>query len=74
MENLTIGDRVTVEFIQTENWHSPRKCIHAIVAGITTGKYSNNIHIHSDELTEQKHFNGIYSGHYNTGAYMITKE
>ena len=74
MKTLKIGDRATVEFIQTEVWHSPSKCIHAIVTGITEGKYSNSVHIHSDELTEQKHHNGIYSGHYNTSAYLITKE
>jgi len=74
MENLKVGNRVTVNLIKKESWYSPVKCIHAIVAGITEGKYSNSIHIHVDKLTEQKHYNGIYDGHYNTNAYLITKE
>lgn len=74
MTNLKIGDLVSVEFIQTENWHSPRKCIHAIVAGIRNEKYSTYVHIHTDNKTEQKHYNGLYDGHYNTSAYSIIKE
>jgi len=74
MENLQIGDMVTVELIPSYDWESPKKCIHAIVAGIYNEKYCERVHIHTDELTEQKHFNGIYSGHYMIGAYKITKE
>ena len=75
MANLQIGDRVTVEFVPLYDWQSPKKCIHAIVAaGINNEKYCEYVHIHTDELTEQKHFIGIYSGHYNTSVYKITKE
>lgn len=71
MKNLTVGTRVKVEKVQTEDWHSPMIMRNAIFNGFSRDGVA---HILTDEKTTSETYNFSGCGHYHLSAFIVSNE